>query len=339
MLRTLKRITLCVLLAALTLFTIEVGCRALEPGPLRLRDEFPYIADQVLGQLHKPSSDKSWRGSHFGINAQGFRGPELKSSSSPKLFRILCIGDSLTFGTGVEEADTWPRQLEALLRERVKERDVEVVNLSVEGWSSAQYRDAWARFGPELVPDLVIFGWSVNDLPGTSVHLRAHAYPDSPPAQDSLSKLKPAAMMRHFSSEWTHRRREERWEELRDELTLALGPWRQNATPSIREELAPLVEEVRASGAKPVLLSFPYEFQLRSAAADLAPAGTLKMCCSGLDVPFLSMATTYRAYIQMESPGLAPLFQRGTLCQPTETGHEMVAESVLRLLEHEALLP
>ena len=88
-----------------------------------------------------------------------------------------------------------------------------------------------------------------------------------------------------------------------------------------------------------MLLSFPYEFQLRNPAANRAPEGTLKMCCSGLEVPFLSMGPAFYSYILKESPGRAALYQRGTLCQPTETGHEMIAESVINILELEALLP
>ena len=339
MLRSIKRTTLCVLLAALTLFTIESGCRFLEPGPFRLSDQFPYIADPQLGQVHKPSSDQSWRGSHFGINAAGFRGPELKPSTTPKLFRIICIGDALTFGAGIEELDSWPRKLEALLQERLKERDVEVINIGVSGWDGVHYREAWRRFGPALVPDLVILGYSINDLPGASEALSDDSFPEPQAAENLFTRLKPAAMLRHFRSESLHKNRKEEWEALHTEVTLALSPWRLNAAASTRAELAPFIQEIRDSGATPMLLSFPYEFQLRSPGANRTPEGTLRMCCSGLKVPFLSMGPTYHNYILKESPGRATLFQRGTLCHPTETGHEMIAESVIAALEFEALLP
>ena len=339
MLRSIKRITLCVLLASLTLFTIESGCRFLEPGPFRLKDQFPYVADDQLGQIHKPSSDKSWKGSHFGINSQGFRGPELKPGSTPKLFRVLCIGDSLTFGVGIEEPSSWPRQLEARLQGQLREHDVEVINLAVSGWSGAQYHEAWRRFGPTLVPDLVILGYSLNDLPGASGALSDDSFPERQSAETIFTKLKPAALFRHLRSESLHRDREENWKDLHAEVTLALSSWRLNAAASTRAELAPFIEEIRSSGATPILLSFPHEFQLRSPGADRAPEGTLKMCCSGLKTPFLSMAPIYHDYILKESPGRAALFQRGTLCHPTKAGHEMIAESVLKLLELEALLP
>jgi lysophospholipase L1-like esterase len=339
MLRTIKRTILCVLLAALTLFTIELGCRFLEPGPLQLRDQFPYIEDDQLGQAHRPSSDMSWRGSHFGINADGFRGPELKPNSTPKLYRVLCIGDSLTFGTGIEEHNSWPRQLEALLQEQLGEHVVEVINLGVSGWDSAHYRAAWRRFGPALVPDLVILGYSLNDLPGTSDALDALSFPEPPMAEGRFTRLKPAALLRHFHAEGVHRDRKERWEELHAEVSDALKPWRLNASASTRAELEPFIQEIRSSGATPMLLSFPYEFQLRSPAANRAPEGTLKMCCAGLEVPFLSMGPAFYSYILKESPGRAALYQRGTLCQPTKKGHEMIAESVIKILELEALLP
>jgi len=339
MLKALKRITLCTLLAALTLFIVELGCRFLEPGPLRLKDQFPYIADEQLGQLHLPDSDLSWRGEHFGINSHGFRGPELKDDSTPKLFRVLCIGDALTFGSGLEESASWPRQLEALLQDQLEEHVVEVINLAVNGWSGLHYREAWHRFGPALVPDLVILGYSVNDLPGASASLEPHSFPDSSASETWLTQAKPAALLRHLESEWDHRRREDRWEELRTELTLALKPWRLDASSTTREELEPTIKAVRDSGAVPMILCLPYEFQLRNPTADRSPESTLKMCCAGLEVPFISMAPTFQNYILKESPGRAPLYQRGTLGQTTKKGHEMIAERVLASLELEDLLP
>ena len=67
------------------------------------------------------------------INALGLRGPEIARTPPPGRTRILALGDSMTFGFYLEESETWPARLEALLRG--EGRDVEVVNAGVGGWT------------------------------------------------------------------------------------------------------------------------------------------------------------------------------------------------------------
>src|SRR5262245_46577047 len=45
---------------------------------------------------------------------------ENKSREKPWYrYRIVCLGDSCTYGLGVKTAETWPKQLERLLNERL----------------------------------------------------------------------------------------------------------------------------------------------------------------------------------------------------------------------------
>ncbi|RJO63472.1 MAG: SGNH/GDSL hydrolase family protein [Myxococcales bacterium] len=57
--------------------------------------------------------------------------------------RILCLGDSLTYGAGVQYSETLPAQLERLLNRGLWDRHIEVVNGGVSGY--ALY-DGWLRF-------------------------------------------------------------------------------------------------------------------------------------------------------------------------------------------------
>ncbi len=65
------------------------------------------------------------------VNADGFRGPALDASH--RLYRILALGDSCTFGTPLSERYPYARVLERELRARGLE--AEVVNGGVEGYS------------------------------------------------------------------------------------------------------------------------------------------------------------------------------------------------------------
>jgi lysophospholipase L1-like esterase len=81
-------------------------------------------------------------------NSRGMRGPDLVEPKRGP--RVLCLGDSVTFGWGVPEAASYP----ARLRTRW---GVEVVNAGVPAMKPDSIA-AWARqHAGELEPDLVLF--------------------------------------------------------------------------------------------------------------------------------------------------------------------------------------
>jgi lysophospholipase L1-like esterase len=98
------------------------------------------------------------------INAQGLRGPALRRLRSDSGLRVLCIGDSITFGYGVGDAAPFPRQLEPLLRSAFPERDVEVINAGVQRYFTYQEIDYLRGRGLELRPDVVVLAVYSNDL-------------------------------------------------------------------------------------------------------------------------------------------------------------------------------
>ena len=95
-------------------------------------------------------------------NSRGFRGPELVKATKPT-YRILCVGDSITFGFNVDQPDTYPNQLLAELHRRYPDRNFDVINSGVPGWSWVQGRRFLQVRGFPLDPDLVIMGHGTND--------------------------------------------------------------------------------------------------------------------------------------------------------------------------------
>ena len=51
------------------------------------------------------------------FNADGYRGAAVPLEKQPGEFRVLALGDSTTFGTGVAIDDTWPLQLKKSLED------------------------------------------------------------------------------------------------------------------------------------------------------------------------------------------------------------------------------
>ena len=79
----------------------------------------------------------------------------------PGTFRIIVLGDSLTYGYGIAEEDTYPRVLEKLLSDSFR---VEVLNLGVSGAQSEDIYKILRRQLPVLQPNLVVYGMCLNDF-------------------------------------------------------------------------------------------------------------------------------------------------------------------------------
>jgi len=82
----------------------------------------------------------------------------------PKLdnrFRIMIVGDSLTYGYGVREEETYPMQIEAALK---KSFNVEILNLGLSGSQSEDINKIIREYTPLLQPDLIIYGVCLNDF-------------------------------------------------------------------------------------------------------------------------------------------------------------------------------
>ena len=97
---------------------------------------------------------------HVG-DENGFRRSEPLPPPNPAKFRIMVIGDSLTYGYGVEEQWTYPRILE---RKLAGPHEVEVINLGIPGYNSEDIRQLLEKFYDRLKPDLVLYGICHNDF-------------------------------------------------------------------------------------------------------------------------------------------------------------------------------
>ena len=79
----------------------------------------------------------------------------------PGVFRIMALGDSLTFGPGIAQKDTYPAVLERHLGERFR---AEVLNLGVEGYHTEDVHRVLQKKLPVLQPDLVLYGVFFNNF-------------------------------------------------------------------------------------------------------------------------------------------------------------------------------
>jgi lysophospholipase L1-like esterase len=143
---------------------VEVGLRAFVPS-LAAGSAARFELDPDLIYRLRAESVVTWSSPEFTetshTNALGLRGHEV-AAKTPGELRVLAIGDSFTYGHGVQDDEAYPAVLETLLRARG--RDVEVVNAGVPGYSTDQAYTLAVRDGLALAPDLVLAGVHCSDV-------------------------------------------------------------------------------------------------------------------------------------------------------------------------------
>ncbi len=128
-----------------TLALCEAGLALFWPVPHAVDRNMFFESDPHTGYRLRPGGRGFFAdGIPANANRHGHRSPDVEREKPPGVFRILVLGDSVSVGASVEQADAWPAVLEALLA-RETGRRVEVVNASVGGWQPFQYAQYFER--------------------------------------------------------------------------------------------------------------------------------------------------------------------------------------------------
>jgi len=190
---TVRSAILPIVVFACLLLGIELGVRALRPH-FASRDFFlslfgdpPDATPQTQQPLFegdpvrfwrlRPNVDHAiWDFTVVSTNAQGLRYAKDIGPKPPDVFRIVCVGDSVTFGYRIplvfpdvpDQYDRndapYPGRLERLLRDAYPDREIEVVALAVPGYSSYQGRLLLEQSIGWLAPDVVVICFGFNDV-------------------------------------------------------------------------------------------------------------------------------------------------------------------------------
>lgn len=117
-------------------------------------------------------------------NALGLRERDISAEKPPGTYRILCLGDSWTFGQGVADEETFARRLEALLGKRVQ-----VINAGLPGFSYFQGYHLLRQLLPVYRPDLVLV-CGFNQFGNRHIPEMEEALPRDPLAARILGALR-----------------------------------------------------------------------------------------------------------------------------------------------------
>ena len=142
--------------AAVRLFDLGPQIAAVNHGNFRL-SENPVLRYELAPGT--PDGDTV-------LNRDGMRDREFPLAKTPGTFRIACIGDSITYGFGIDRpADTYPKRLETLLNNYCgsSSQRFEVMNFGVPGYNLKEIAENVQVKVLKYRPDLVIYGYCLND--------------------------------------------------------------------------------------------------------------------------------------------------------------------------------
>ena len=118
--------------------------------------------ESVLRELDADGIPRNVPGARFekwNVNSLGFRGPEAPREKPPGIQRVVCLGQSESFGLYEGEGDEWPAALGRMLRRR--HPDVEVLNASVVGTGRRTRKAYLDKYVLPLDPDVVVLYFNV----------------------------------------------------------------------------------------------------------------------------------------------------------------------------------
>lgn len=121
------------------------------------------FASNGLGLELKPGGKGSLAYKSITINQDGLREDADYSLAKPaNTFRVAVIGDSVTFGWGVDAKDSYPKLLEMILK-KTTDKNIEVLNFGVPGYNGEQKLIVLKEKVLKYDPDLVVIGWLNDD--------------------------------------------------------------------------------------------------------------------------------------------------------------------------------
>lgn len=192
-LHKLKSILLGLLLIAigplLLTLLIELGFRgyyhyeqqltgSLEQQLQRAQSQEPTTLEQspTMGALVQPSpypdivyelkrkATGTFLGKAFSSNSIGLRDKEFTLEKPANTIRIVGLGDSIMFGWGVEQDESYLKLLESKLQSKHPNQSFEVMNFAVPGYNTAMEVATFEHKALAFDPDLVILHFVDNDF-------------------------------------------------------------------------------------------------------------------------------------------------------------------------------
>jgi lysophospholipase L1-like esterase len=314
----------------------------------------PPISKPGMYQIHRPSPVFGWElvpgasgfgraGTYIHINADGFRDSEHSPHKDAGIFRIMVIGDSFTFGQGVNLEDTYSKYLERFINN--KGINSEVINCGVIGYGMWQYLEVLKRKVIPCKPDLVILGIFIDDITTSfSPYKNLGNWPGTNPFAKDASDIMNRSYLWNFfenlntifETKYRYRRGYQYLKGI-EERKQATGPahpettWHQIMYGKLPKQtyldfsqtLNEFIRTCEAVNIQPLIVLIPDAAQLNEPERQ-AVNRFVEETCREIGVPLVDVTERFE---REEDPRTLYLFPFDAHTSPK--GHRLIAESIL----------
>jgi hypothetical protein len=112
-------------------------------------------------------------GSPTVLGRNAFRKPLPEKTKPPGMIRIVALGDSYTWGDKLSDyKQLWTSVLEQELIKNAADKDIEVINLGIKGFTTVNELELFFSLGIKFSPDIVIVQYTLNDPLPSATHFR-----------------------------------------------------------------------------------------------------------------------------------------------------------------------
>jgi lysophospholipase L1-like esterase len=339
------------------------------PGQRTDRREKAFTLATERGYRHAPLSELVIENHHWSpkiplvykTNSLGYRNPEIGPKKGK---RLLFLGDSITFGQGVNEEWTFVRLLENLAR--AQGEIWEPINGAVEGLGTNGELAVLNETGLALKPDVVVLDFYLNDflespgvfltrLPGMLERSRlAHKLEGFftsrlflTIAEKNISVIQPMqkppdeiyAWRDEFKKNSTVRIPQQKFDPTAQAFHEAVlqnfEDWGGSFSPQVWEKLELLLEEFARLANEHrfhlVLVAFPVRAQVETKSLFDYPQQRLSQIARALKAPCLDLLPVFRREYEKNRKEGDRLFY--DQCHLTVIGHQVTAQAIYQFLK------
>lgn len=285
---------------------------------------------RVLGFIPNP----------FETNEAGLRGMDIPLENAPNSYRILFLGDSVTFGVGVSSEESYVARLDQMFQEHHSSIKFKALNGGLPGYSTYDELNFLRNQGLQLKPDLVLLAFVLNDLAentsviqsqggeegmyGVSLMVKIHKFLSF---HSSLyTALRTLNMYIRSGSTKQIFKHSVKWEneEVNKFLVSSYTPEQEKIWQGITNQLTFMKNLLKEQKINMGLIIFPWHYQWDQTAVEATPQKRLKEWGQEEGVPVLDLLPFLTTH-----PLKSVLIDH---CHLKPFGHELAAKAIYNFL-------
>ena len=320
-----------------------------------LRIGWPSLAKAYAAPIDPGLGYGVTHGHRFTLNRFGFRESDFPTKRPSGETRVLCLGDSITFGYGLPAESAWPKILEKNVQELNGNR-VFCINAAGNAATPHEALDLYEAPARSFGASTVVLGFCMND-----VHLRQHHNDVRSVGLERRGaglrawryQLRKSYLFSVFDLSVTEITKRylyplsgKSWLETHPYQLNSLGmtPVAERAWADTFTSLDELRKQVSREGADLMLVAFPYQFQISNTDFDnpygidkprfaIDPFKRLKLFCAQQGINYIDLQAVFaRTRHAMIERRLAWNDLYIDYCHPNETGQALAAQAVFNKL-------